>query len=282
MVVRLRGYDGEISAREAPVRIVIPVKWVPDTAAAKHIDPQRLTVDRTSVASVLCPVNEFAIEEAVRIKEARGDSVETVVLIVGPEAAGPTAAKALSYGLDRAVRVTDDAIAGSDALGTAQVLAAAIRTIGFDIVMFGNQSTDARTSLVPAAVAEILGVPSITYARRLEVGDGTLTADREHEEGWDTVTAPLPAVVSVVEAINEPRFPSFKGIMAAKSKPSDVWGLSDLAGLDVALVGAGAARAVVATAVARPPKAAGTVVTDDGSGAAATQLLEWMAEKKFV
>jgi electron transfer flavoprotein beta subunit len=264
------------------MRIVIPVKWVPDTAGEKHIDPDRLTVDRGSVASVLCPVNEFAIEEAVRIKEARGDDVETIVLIVGPEEAGPTAAKALSYGLDRAVRVTDDAIAGSDALGTAQVLAAAIRTIGFDVVLFGNQSTDARTSLVPAAVAEILGVPSITYARRLELGDGTLNADREHEEGWDTVSAPLPAVVSVVEAINEPRFPSFKGIMAAKSKPSDVWDLSQLDGLDVALVGASAARAVVASAVARPPKAAGTVVTDDGSGSAAAQLLDWMAEKKFV
>ena len=122
------------------MRIVIPVKWVPDTAGEKHIDPTTMTVDRTAVASVLCPVNEFAIEEAMRIKEAHGDDVETVVLIVGPEAAGPTAAKALSYGLDRAVRVTDDAIAGSDALGTAQVLAAAIRTIGFDIVLFGNQS----------------------------------------------------------------------------------------------------------------------------------------------
>jgi electron transfer flavoprotein beta subunit len=264
------------------MRIVIPVKWVPDTAGEKQIDPQRLTVDRASVASVLCPVNEFAIEESVRLKEAHGDAVETVVLIVGPEAAGPTAAKALSYGLDRAVRVTDDAIAGSDALGTAQVLAAAIRTIGFDIVMFGNQSTDARTSLVPAAVAELLGVPSITYARRLEVADGALVADREHEEGWDTVRAPLPAVVSVVEAINEPRFPSFKGIMAAKSKPSEVWDLSQLEGLDPSLVGMAAARAVIGSATARPPKAAGTVVTDDGSGSSASQLVEWMAQKKFV
>ncbi len=264
------------------MRIVIPVKWVPDTAGEKQIDPTRLTVDRTSVASVLCPVNEFAIEEAVRIKEARGGDVETVVLIVGPEAAGLTAAKALSYGLDRAVRVTDDAIAGSDALGTAQVIAAAVRTLGFDIVLFGNQSTDARTSLVPAAVAELLGVPSITYVRRLELTDDGLSADREHEEGWDTVTSPLPAVVSVVEAINEPRFPSFKGIMAAKSKPSEVWDLSQLEGLDTSLVGAGAARAVVMSATPRPPKAAGTVVTDDGSGSAASQLIEWMAAKKFV
>jgi electron transfer flavoprotein beta subunit len=264
------------------VRIVIPVKWVPDTAGEKRIDPKSLTVDRTSVASVLCPVNEFAIEEAVRIKEARGDDVETIVLIVGPEAAGPTAAKALSYGLDRAVRVTDDAIAGSDAIGTAQVIAAAARTLGFDILLFGNQSTDARTSLVPAATAELLGVPSLTYVRRLGLTDGGLSADREHEEGWDTVTAPLPAVVSVVEAINEPRFPTFKGIMAAKSKPSEVWDLSRLEGLDAALVGQGAARALVGSATPRPPKAAGTIVTDDGAGAAATQLLDWMAAKKFV
>jgi electron transfer flavoprotein beta subunit len=267
---------------EADVRIVIPVKWVPDTASEKQIDGATLRVDRASVASVLCPVNEFAIEEAMRIKEARGADVETVVLIVGPEAAAPTASKALSYGLDRAVRVTDDAVAGSDALGTAQVIAAACLTIGFDVVLFGNQSTDARTSLVPAAVAELLGVPSITFARRLEVTDDALIADREHEEGWDTVSAPLPAVVSVVEAINEPRFPSFKGIMSAKSKPSDVWDLSQLDGLEPALVGASAARAVVASATRRPPKPAGTIVTDDGTGASAAQLVEWMSTKKFV
>jgi electron transfer flavoprotein beta subunit len=125
-------------------------------------------------------------------------------------------------------------------------------------------------------------VPSVTYARRLELADTSLTADREHEEGWDTVTAPLPAVVSVVEAINEPRFPSFKGIMAAKSKPSEVWDLSQLDGLEPALVGAGAARAVVGSATPRPPKSAGTIVTDDGTGASAAQLVEWMASKKFV
>ncbi len=261
------------------MRIVIPVKWVPDTAGEKRLDPASLTVDRT-VASVLCPVNEFAIEEAVRIKEARPD-VETVVLIVGPEAAGPTAAKALSYGLDRAVRVTDDAIAGSDAVGTARVLAAAASAIGFDLLLFGNQSTDARTSLVPAAVAELLGVPSITYARRLELADGALVADREHDEGYDTVTSPLPAVVSVVEAINEPRFPSFKGIMAAKSKPQEVWDLSRLE-LDRALVGAGAARAVVASATPRPPRAAGAIVTDDGAGSSAAELVAWLAARKFV
>ncbi len=262
------------------MRIIIPVKWVPDTAGEKHLDPASLTVDR-SVASVLCPVNEFAIEEAVRIKEARPDT-ETVVLIVGPEAAGPTAAKALSYGLDRSVRVTDDAVAGSDAIGTARVLAAAASTIGFDLLLFGNQSTDARTSLVPAMVAELLGLPSITYARRLELTDAGLVADREHEEGYDTVSSPLPAVVSVVEAINEPRFPSFKGIMAAKSKPQDVWDLSQVEGLERALVGAGAARAVVGSATPRPPKAAGTVVTDDGAGSSAAELVAWMAAHKFV
>jgi len=263
------------------MRILIPVKWVPDTAGEKHIDPERLTVDRDAGASVLCPVNEFAIEEAMRIKEARSD-VEAIVLVVGPEEAAATSAKALSYGLDRAIRITDDAIAGSDALGTAQVIAAAARSIGFDLILFGNQSTDARTSIVPAAVAEILQVPSVTYVRRLTVTDDGLTADREHEEGWDTVASSLPAVISVVEAINEPRFPSFKGIMAAKSKPSETWDLSNLEGFDTSTVGRAAAKAIVQSATKRPPKSAGTIVTDAGDGSSATQLLDWMAEKKFV
>lgn len=267
-------------AERFDVRIVIPVKWVPDTAGVKEIEQSTLRVDR-SVASVLCPVNEFAIEEAMRIKESRSD-VETIVLIVGPEAAGSTAAKALSYGLDRAVRITDEAIAGSDAIGTARVIAAAAVALEYDLLLFGNQSTDARTSIVPAAVAEILAVPSITFARKLELTDGGVAAHREHEEGWDEVSAPLPVVVSVVEAINEPRFPSFKGIMAAKSKPNEVWDLSKLDGLDKALIGATGARAVVGTAVPRPPKAAGTIVTDDGAGSSVAQLVEWMATKKFV
>jgi electron transfer flavoprotein beta subunit len=261
------------------MKVIVPVKRVPDTAGEKKIDPNDRTVDREAGEAVLCPVNEFAIEEAVRIKEATG--AEVTVLLMGPENAQTTVRKALSYGLDGAIQVTDDAIAGSDALGTARVIAAALQGEEFDLVIFGNQSTDARTCLVPAAVAELLDLPSLTYARKLDIDGDKVVVHREHEEGWDVVESTLPAVVSVVEAINEPRYPSFKGIMAAKSKPLTVKSLADL---DVTpeQVGAGPAAATMYEFSPRPPKEAGTVVEDDGSGAAAVQLADWLEEKKFI
>ena len=261
------------------MKVIVPVKRVPDTAGEKQIDDASKTVDRENGEAVLCPVNEFAIEEAVRLKE--NSDAEVTVLLVGPEQAQSTVRKALSYGLDGAIQVTDDAISGSDALGTAKVIAAALKDQEFDVVIFGNQSTDARTCLVPAAVAELLGLPALTYARHLEIDGETVTVHREHEEGWDVVQTSLPAIVSVVEAINEPRYPSFKGIMAAKSKPLDVKSLADL-GVAPEQVGANAATATIYDFAERPPKEAGTIVEDDGSGAAATALADWMAEKKFV
>jgi electron transfer flavoprotein beta subunit len=261
------------------MKVIVPVKRVPDTAGEKNLDPNDRTVDRDGVESVLCPVNEFSIEEAVRLKEKHG--AEVTVLLVGPASAQPIVRKALSYGLDAAVQVTDDAVSGSDALGTARVIAKALENMEWDLVVFGNQSADARTCLVPAAVGELLGVPSLTFARYLEVDGDDIVVHREHEEGWDVVSAKLPALVSVVEAINEPRYPSFKGIMAAKSKPLTVKSLADI-GLDGGAVGLGAASATMYEFEPRPPKSAGTIVEDDGSGAAAAQLADWMAEKKFV
>jgi electron transfer flavoprotein beta subunit len=261
------------------MKVIVPVKRVPDTAGEKRIDPNDKTVDRDHGESVLCPVNEFAIEEAVRLKESAG--AEVTVLLVGPDSAQPIVRKALSYGLDAGLQVSDEAIAGSDALGTARVIAKALEGEEFDVVIFGNQSTDARTCLVPAAVAELLGLPSLTYARKLEVDGDKVVVHREHEEGWDVVESTLPAVVSVVEAINEPRYPSFKGIMAAKSKPLDVKSLGDL-GASADEVGAGAAAATMYEFAPRPPKEAGTIVEDDGSGSAAAQLADWLEEKKFI
>lgn len=261
------------------MKVIVPVKRVPDTAGEKVIDAETKTVDRDAVESVLCPVNEFAIEEAVRLKES--SEAEVTVLLVGPESAQPVVRKALSYGLDAAIQVTDDGIAGSDALGTARIIAKAVADQEFDLLIFGNQSTDARTSLVPAAVAELLGLPSLTYARHLEVDGDKVVVHREHEEGHDVVESTLPAVVSVVEAINEPRYPSFKGIMAAKSKPLDVKTLADL-GVDAGDVGAGSASATMYEFEPRPPKEAGTIVEDDGAGAAASQLADWLVAKKFV
>lgn len=261
------------------MKVIVPVKRVPDTAGDKVIDESSLTLDRDAGDAVLCPVNEFAIEEAVKLKEATG--AEVIVLLIGPESAQTTIRKALSYGLDGAIQVTDDAIAGSDALGTARVLAAALKDEEFDLVIFGNQSTDARTSLVPAAVGELLDLPSLTYARFLEVDGDSITVHREHEEGWDVVEATLPAVVSVVEAINEPRYPNFKGIMAAKNKPLAVKSLADL-GVDAGEVGSGDAAATMYEFEPRPPKAAGTIVEDDGDGSAASDLADWMEQQKFI
>ena len=260
------------------MKVIVPVKRVPDTAGEKVIGEDG-TVDRDAGEAVLCPVNEFAIEEAMKLKEAHDASV--TVLVMGPESAQSTVRKALSYGLDAGVLVTDDAISGSDALATARVLAAAIAAEEPDVVLFGNQSTDARTSLVPAAVAELLDMPALTYARRLEIDGDSITVDREHAEGWDTVTSTLPAVVSVVEAINEPRYPNFKGIMAANKKPLETRTLADL-GIDAGEVGMHSSTTHLVEHAPRPPKEAGTVVEDDGSGAAAAQLADWLVENKFV
>jgi electron transfer flavoprotein beta subunit len=262
------------------VKVIVPVKRVPDTAGEKKIDEATKTVDRESVEAVLNPVDEFAIEEALKIKEG-GTDAEIKVLMVGPESAQPIVRKALSYGLDAAIQVIDDAVVGSDALGTARIIAKALEGEEFDLVVFGNQSTDARTCLVPAAVGELLNMPALTYARFLEIDGDKVTVHREHEEGWDVVESTLPAIVSVVEAINEPRYPSFKGIMAAKSKPLDVKSLGDL-GVDGDGVGSGNASATMYEFAPRPPKEAGTIVEDEGDGAAAGALANWMAEKKFI
>ncbi|MEX0706256.1 MAG: electron transfer flavoprotein subunit beta/FixA family protein, partial [Nitriliruptoraceae bacterium] len=258
---------------------IVPVKRVPDTAGEKVIDASTRTVDRDASEAVLCPVNEFSIEEAVRLKEQH--EAEVTALLIGPESAQSTVRKALSYGLDGAIQVTDDAIGGSDAIATARIIAAVLEKHEFDLVLFGNQSTDARTSIVPAAVAEFLGLPSLTYARHLEIDGERIVVHREHEEGWDVVEATLPAVVSVVEAINEPRYPSFKGIMAAKSKPLEVTTLADL-GVEAADVGSDGSTAQMFEFTPRPAKEPGTIVEDDGSGSAADQLADWLATRKFI
>jgi electron transfer flavoprotein beta subunit len=262
------------------VRIICPVKRVPDTAADKRIADDR-TVDRDACEPVLNANDEWAIEEAMRAKEA-GTAGEAIALCMGPETAQQTLRKALSYGLDGAIHVADEACAGSDAVGTARVLAAALADQPWDLILMGNQSSDARTMLVPAMLAEWLGVPALTYAKRLAIADGEATVDRELPSGHQTVTAPLPVVVSVVEAINEPRYPSFKGIMAAKNKPVETKDLAAI-GIDPAQVGRAGARAQVIDITPRPPKQAGESVADDGSGeVGARALAEFLAQHKLI
>lgn len=262
------------------MRIICPVKRVPDTAAAKVIDPDDKTLNRDAGEAILNANDEWSIEEAMRIKE-RTPGTEVIVLCMGPEQAQTTVRKALSYGLDGAIQVTDPAIHGSDAAATARVLAAALRE-EFDLIIMGNQSSDARTTLVPAMLAEFLDLPALTYVRKLDIDGTKLTAQRETSSGYMVVEAEGPAIVSVVEAINEPRYPSFKGIMAAKSKPLATKALGDL-GVDAGEVGLDNSWTQIVEATPRPPKQAGEKVEDDGSGTVGAQALaEFLAAKKFI
>jgi electron transfer flavoprotein beta subunit len=261
------------------LKILVTVKRVPDTAAEKRLDPTDKTLDRDAVETILNPVDEYAVEEALRLKEKVGG--EVIVLCMGPAAALPVIRKALSMGPDAAVHVHDDALHGSCAFNTAKVLAAAVRRVEPDLVVAGSESTDARTSLVPSALAEYLGWPGLTGAKQLEVDGTAVRVQRETETGYDVLEADGPVVVSVVKGINEPRYPSFKGIMAAKSKPVTDYGLADL-GIDPGEVGAAGATTEVVDFAARPPRQAGQQVKDGGDGSAATELADFLAANKFI
>ena len=261
------------------MKILVTVKRVPDTAAEKRLDPADKTLDRESVETIMNPVDEYAVEEALRLKEAAGG--EVIVLCMGPASALPTIRKALSMGPDSAVHVHDDALHGSDVLGTAKVLAAAIHKVEPDLVVSGSESTDARTSLAASAVAEYLGWPGLIGAKQLEVDGDTVRIHRETETGYDVLEATGPAVVSVVKGINEPRYPSFKGIMAAKSRPVTDYGLADLE-IDPGQAGAAGATCEVVDFTPRPPRQAGQVVKDSGDGSAALELAEFLASNKFI
>lgn len=259
------------------VKIAVCVKQVPDTWAEKKLQDSDSTLDRESAEGVLNELDEYAVEECLRLVEAQGG--EVVVVSMGPERAGETIRKALSMGADAGIHLVDPALHGSDALATSEALAKVLAGRGFDLIVFGSESTDARMSVVPAMVAERLGLPQVTFAQKVEINGSAVTIERQTEYGFDTVEATLPAVISVVEKINEPRYPSFKGIMAAKKKPVETLSVSDI-GLDASTVGLGAAWSAVAGFASRPPKAAGVVFTDDGQGGA--KIADFLVEQKFI
>lgn len=255
------------------------VKRVPDTAAEKTLDPEDFTLDRESVESIMNPVDEYAVEEALKLREAAGEG-EVTVLTMGPEPAEKNAVrKALALGADRGVLVTDDRLHGSDAMATAYVLALALAQQEFDLCLMGSESTDARTSLVPQALGQLMGMTALTYAKKVEVADGRITVHREEEGGYAVVESALPAIVSVVKGINEPRYATLKGIMAAKQKEVQVLSGDDL-GVDESLVGLAGSRTRVLEARPRPPKERGEVVRDEGDGAA--RLADFLQEHKFI
>jgi electron transfer flavoprotein beta subunit len=259
------------------MNIVVCVKQVPDTAVERTLTPGTGTLDRESPDGLINEIDEYAIEEGLKIAEAHGG--EVTILSMGPAKASESIRKALSMGADKAVHVSDDALAGSDAAVTSLVLAEALKQTGFDLVILGSESTDARTGMLPAMLAERLGVPQLTLASKVDIDGGSVSIRRVTDEGNATVTGQLPALVSVVEKINEPRYPSFKGIMAAKKKPVQTLTLADL-GVAADAAGLAGSWTVVADFAARPPRAAGTVVKDEGDGG--TKVAAFLAERKFI
>jgi electron transfer flavoprotein beta subunit len=259
------------------MNVVVLMKQVPDTWSERTLRAADNTLDRDAADAVINELDEFAIEEGLRLTEAHGG--EVTIVTMGPEKATESIRKALSMGADRAVHVSDEALHGSDALVTSAVLASVLGRTGFDLVILGSESTDARTGVLAAMLAERLGVPQLSFASKVDIDGSSIAIHRIADYGYDTVEASLPAVVSVVEKINEPRYPSFKGIMAAKKKPVETLTIADL-GIDAGQVGLGASATEVVSWAKRPPRAAGVVVTDEGDGG--TAAAEFLASRKFI
>jgi electron transfer flavoprotein beta subunit len=253
------------------------VKYVPDAAGDRHFADD-LTVDREDVDGLLSELDEYAVEQALQIGD-EADDAEITVLTVGPEDAKDALRKALSMGADKAVHVEDDDLHGTDVLGTSLVLAKAIEKTGFDLVVCGMASTDGTMGVLPALLAERLGVPQVTLLSEVSVADGVVTGRRDGDAASERLEAALPAVVSVTDQSGEARYPSFKGIMAAKKKPVESLDLSDL-DIDADEVGLTGAWTAVDAAVERPARTAGTIVKDEGEGG--KQLAAYLAEQKFI
>jgi electron transfer flavoprotein beta subunit len=258
------------------MKIAVCVKQVPDATVHKRIDPATKRLDRSGEAA-LNPTDLNAVEEALKIKEAQGG--EVVLVSLGPAKAIDSLRKALAMGADRAVLVSDEAAAGSDLLGTARTLAGALERESADLVLFGQSSGDGDGAVLWSAVAELMQRPVISQVAALNFEDGEAHGKRQTEHGYDTISAPLPAVVAVSDAINEPRYPSLKGIMGAKTKPQETLSLADV-GVDASSAGEAGAKTTVRE-LSPPPSRGGQVkIEDDGS--AARKILDLVVEKKLL
>lgn len=262
------------------MRIVVCVKHVPDLMAERRLDEGGRVV-RDGGDGTLNELDENAVEAALALAEAH--DAEVVALTMGPDDAQDAVRRALQMGADRAVHVLDESLAGTDVFGTAVVLAAAVRRIGqdlpVDLVMTGMASLDALTSMLPAALAATLGLPQLTLAAEVEVADGAVRVRRDLDHATEVLRAPLPALVSVTDQANEPRYPAFAGIMAARKKPVETLTLADL-GVDPASVGTAGARTLVLSAAERPARQNRVLLTDEGDGG--TRLAEYLVENKLV
>lgn len=259
------------------MKIAVCVKEVPDPGPSRRIDPATLRMDRSGDRSL----NAFdlnAVEEAIRLRDAAGDG-EVVLVSLGAAKALDSIRKGLAMGADRAVLVTDEAAVGSDLVATSAILAEALKAESPDVILFGQQASDADGAVLWAAVADRLRLPVVSQISELEVSDGTATAKRQTEFGYDTIRTPLPAVLAVADSLNEPRYPSLKGIMGAKKKPQEVKSLADV-GVGADRAGEAGSRTTV-IALGEPPSRGDTVkIEDDGS--AAQKILDFLVERKLV
>jgi electron transfer flavoprotein beta subunit len=258
------------------VKIAVCVKQVPD-AARRRIDPETKRLDRSGEGA-LNTFDSHAVEEALRVREASGAG-EVVLVSVGPEKALDSLRKALAMGADRALLVSDEEAAGSDLVATSRVLAAALEREGADLVLFGQQASDSDGAVLCAAVADRLRAPLVSQVAELTLADGKVRGKRQTEFGYDLIEAPLPAVVAVSDAINEPRYPSLKGIMGAKKKPQETVALSDLG---VATAEAGEAGSRTRVLALSDPPARGDARRIEDNGNAPAEIVEFLLEKRLI
>ena len=259
------------------MKIAVCVKEVPEAGVARRIDPATMRLDRSG-ESALNAFDVNAVEEALRVKESQ-EEAEVVVVSLGPARALDSLRKALAMGADRAVLVTDEEVAGSDLVATGRALAKALEREQADLILFGQQSSDSDGAVLWAAVADRLRLPLISQAAELAIADGKATVKRQTEFGYDRIEAPLPAVVAVSDAINEPRYPSLKGIMGAKTKPQETLSLADV-GVDTGSAGEAGAKTLVLEL--GPPPARGDTITIEDDGSAAQKIVDLIVEKKLI
>jgi electron transfer flavoprotein beta subunit len=265
------------------VKICVLVKEVPDAAVEKRIDPNTLRLDRSGEKN-LNPFDTHALEEAMQIKEGKRGAAqvdEVVAVTMGPESAQRALHKAVSLGADRSLHLTDEALAGSDVCATGYALAQALKKENPDLVLLGQQSDDGECYTIGAVVADHLQMPSLTQVIKIDVEDSKLRCERQAEYGYDTVEIDLPAVISVGDAINEPRYPSLKAIMGAKKKPLETVATGDAA-IESERVGEQGSRTRVLAVNPPPEKAAGTIIEDEDTNETVEKVLAWLEERKLV
>ncbi len=259
------------------MNVVVCVKQIPDPAAPMSLDPQDHTLVRAGKL-ILDDSDAYGVEMGLQLAEQAGGG-EVTIVSMAPNNETSGLRTALAMGAAKAILVSDEALHGSDALSTAKVLAKAIERAQPDLVLAATESTDGYTGTTPVQVAELLGMPSITFAKQVSVADGTVTVQRQTEAGYDEVKSPLPAVVTVTAGVVEPRYPSFKGIMAAKSKPVDQLTVGDL-GLEAGSVGLAGARQQITDVVAAEERQGGEVVVDEGD--AHERVVQFLEQLKLV